>query len=40
MPSSMFGVAFDARDAQAAASLWAAVLGRAVADGATSATTH
>jgi catechol-2,3-dioxygenase len=34
--SSMFGVAFDARDAQAAASFWAAVLGRSVADGATS----
>jgi predicted enzyme related to lactoylglutathione lyase len=32
----MFGVAFDARDAQAAASFWAAVLGRTVADGATS----
>jgi hypothetical protein len=32
----MFGVAFDARDAQAAASFWAAVLGRAVAEGATS----
>jgi predicted enzyme related to lactoylglutathione lyase len=30
----MFGVAFDARDAQAAASFWAAVLGRTVADGA------
>ena len=28
MSSSMFGVAFDARDAQAAASFWAAVLGR------------
>jgi predicted enzyme related to lactoylglutathione lyase len=36
MSSSMFGVAFDARDAQAAASFWAAVLGRTVADGATS----
>jgi catechol 2,3-dioxygenase-like lactoylglutathione lyase family enzyme len=33
--STMFSVAFDARDAQAAASFWAAVLGRAVADGAT-----
>jgi len=33
--SNMFGVAFDARDAQAAASFWAAVLGRAVAAGAT-----
>jgi predicted enzyme related to lactoylglutathione lyase len=30
----MFGVAFDARDAQAAATFWAAVLGRTVADGA------
>jgi hypothetical protein len=36
MSSSMFGVAFDARDAQAAASFWATVLGRTVADGATS----
>jgi catechol-2,3-dioxygenase len=36
MSSSMFGVAFDARDAQAAASFWAAALGRTVADGATS----
>jgi catechol-2,3-dioxygenase len=36
MSISMFGVAFDARDAQAAASFWAAVLGRTVADGATS----
>jgi hypothetical protein len=35
MSISMFGVAFDARDAQAAASFWAAVLGRTVADGAT-----
>jgi predicted enzyme related to lactoylglutathione lyase len=34
--SSMFGVAFDARDAQAAASFWAAALGRTIADGATS----
>jgi predicted enzyme related to lactoylglutathione lyase len=33
--SSMFGVAFDASDAQAAASFWAAVLGRTVAAGAT-----
>jgi catechol-2,3-dioxygenase len=32
----MFGIAFDARDAQVAASFWAAVLGRTVADGATS----
>jgi predicted enzyme related to lactoylglutathione lyase len=36
MSSSMFGVAFDARDAQAAASFWAAVLGRTLADGANS----
>ena len=36
MSSSMFGVAFDARDAQVAANFWAAVLGRTVADGATS----
>ena len=36
MSSSMFGVAFDARDAQAAASFWAAALGRTIADGATS----
>jgi predicted enzyme related to lactoylglutathione lyase len=36
MSSSMFGVAFDAQDAQVAASFWAAVLGRTVADGATS----
>ena len=35
MSSSMFGVAFDASDAQAAAGFWAAVLGRTVADGAT-----
>jgi predicted enzyme related to lactoylglutathione lyase len=33
--SSMFGVAFDARDAQTAAGFWAAALGRTVADGAT-----
>jgi len=31
----MFGVAFDAADAQAAASFWAAALGRTVAAGAT-----
>src|ERR1700761_6364327 len=31
----MFGVALDASDAQAAASFWAAVLGRTVAAGAT-----
>ena len=36
MSSTMFGVAFDARDAQVAANFWAAVLGRTVADGATS----
>jgi hypothetical protein len=29
----MFGVAFDARDAQVAANFWAAVLGRTVATG-------
>ncbi len=34
MSSTMFGVAFDARDARAAAAFWAAVLGRTVADGA------
>jgi predicted enzyme related to lactoylglutathione lyase len=32
----MFSVALDARDAQAAAGFWAAVLGRTIADGATS----
>jgi predicted enzyme related to lactoylglutathione lyase len=36
MSSSMFGVAFDAGDAQVAASFWAAVLGRTVAEGASS----
>jgi predicted enzyme related to lactoylglutathione lyase len=34
MSSNIFGVSFDAYDAQAAASFWAAVLGRTVADGA------
>jgi predicted enzyme related to lactoylglutathione lyase len=34
MSSTVFGVAFDARDAQTAASFWAAALGRTVADGA------
>jgi predicted enzyme related to lactoylglutathione lyase len=34
MSSSVFGVSFDARDAQTTASFWAATLGRAVADGA------
>ena len=34
MSSSLFSVAFDARDPQAAAGFWAAVLGRTVADGA------
>ena len=32
----MYSVAFDARDAQVAASFWAAALGRTIADGATS----
>src|SRR5216684_2451889 len=36
MSSSMFGVAFDARDARAAATFWAAALGGTVADGADS----
>jgi hypothetical protein len=36
MSISLFSVAFDARDPQAAAGFWAAVLGRTVADGATS----
>ena len=31
MSSSVFGVSFDARDAQTVASFWAATLGRAVA---------
>jgi predicted enzyme related to lactoylglutathione lyase len=34
MSSTVFAVSFDAHDAQAVASFWAAVLGRAVADGA------
>ncbi len=34
MSSNVFGVSFDAYDAQAAASFWAAVLGFTVADGA------
>jgi predicted enzyme related to lactoylglutathione lyase len=32
MSSTVFAVSFDAHDAQAAASFWAAVLGRTVAD--------
>ena len=34
MSSTVFAVSFDARDAQAVAGFWAAVLGRTVADGA------
>jgi predicted enzyme related to lactoylglutathione lyase len=34
MSSTVFAVAFDARDAQAVATFWAAALGRTVADGA------
>jgi predicted enzyme related to lactoylglutathione lyase len=34
MTSTVFGVSFDAADAQAAARFWAAALGRTVADGA------
>ena len=34
MSSTVFAVSFDARDARAVAGFWAAVLGRAVADGA------
>jgi predicted enzyme related to lactoylglutathione lyase len=34
MSSTVFAVSFDARDAQEAASFWAAALGRTVADGA------
>lgn len=34
MSSAVFGVTFDARDAKAAASFWAAALGCTVADGA------
>src|ERR1700689_144743 len=36
MPSNVFGVSFDASDALAVATFWAAVLGFAVADGADS----
>jgi predicted enzyme related to lactoylglutathione lyase len=36
MSSNMFGVSFDAHDAAAAASFWAAALGRTVAEGANS----
>jgi predicted enzyme related to lactoylglutathione lyase len=36
MSSNVFGISFDAHDAQAAASFWAAALGRTVADGASS----
>jgi predicted enzyme related to lactoylglutathione lyase len=36
MSSNVYGVAFDARDAQAAASFWAAALGRSVVEGASS----
>ena len=36
MSSNVFGISFDAHDAQAVASFWAAALGRTVADGATS----
>jgi len=36
MSSQVFAVSFDARDARAAASFWAAALGRTVADGADS----
>jgi predicted enzyme related to lactoylglutathione lyase len=34
--SSVFGISFDAHDAPAVASFWAAALGRTVADGASS----
>ena len=34
MSSNVFAVSFDARDAQAVASFWAAALGRTVAEGA------
>jgi predicted enzyme related to lactoylglutathione lyase len=34
MSSTVYGVSFDAKDAQAVAGFWAAVLGRTVADGA------
>jgi len=36
MSSNVYGVSFDAQDALAAASFWAAAPGRTVADGATS----
>jgi predicted enzyme related to lactoylglutathione lyase len=36
MSSSVFGISFDAHDAQVAASFWAAALGRPLADGASS----
>jgi predicted enzyme related to lactoylglutathione lyase len=36
MSTNVIGISFDAHDAQAAASFWAATLGRAVADGASS----
>src|ERR1700684_4333923 len=36
MPSTVFAVSFDAHDAQAVASFWAAALGRTVAEGASS----
>jgi predicted enzyme related to lactoylglutathione lyase len=36
MSSNVYGVSFDAQDALAAASFWAAALGRTIADGATS----
>jgi predicted enzyme related to lactoylglutathione lyase len=37
MSSNVYGVSFDAHDAKAVASFWAAALGRTVADGADSA---
>jgi hypothetical protein len=36
MSSTVFGLSYDARDAEAAATFWAAALGRTVADGADS----
>jgi|SRR5882724_3362036 len=36
MSSTVLGISFDAHDAHVAASFWAAALGRAVADGASS----
>ena len=36
MSSTVFGLSYDARDANAAATFWAATLGRTVADGADS----